>query len=138
GYLGRPELTAERFVPNPHGQEEGERLYRTGDVARWRVDGTLEYLGRADEQVKLRGFRIEPGEVEEALRAQEGAKDAVVLARTVKAGDVRLVGYVLVSRVEEGRGEERRRKLGEKLPGYMVPAVVMEVEEWPLTPSGKV
>ncbi|WP_342381799.1 non-ribosomal peptide synthase/polyketide synthase [Myxococcus stipitatus] len=127
GYVGRPELTAERFVPSPFG--EGERLYRTGDVARWRGEGVLEFLGRKDRQVKVRGYRIELGEVEEGLKRQEGVREAVVVVRG--AG---LVGYV-VGEVEAGRVKEGMRRT---LPEYLVPSVVVVLKELPLTKNGKV
>ncbi|MCT9933565.1 amino acid adenylation domain-containing protein [Planotetraspora sp. A-T 1434] len=134
-YWGRPGLTAERFVPDPF--EPGERLYRTGDRVRWRPDGTLEFLGRLDDQVKLRGFRIELGEIEAALREQAGVDDAVVVMRRAASGDDQLVGYVTAG---GGRlpGRDLRAALAERLPGYMVPAVVVVVPEWPLTANGKV
>ncbi|MFP2903395.1 AMP-binding protein, partial [Corallococcus sp. 4LFB] len=93
GYLHRPDLTAERFVPHPFASTPGERLYRTGDKARWREDGTLDFLGRVDFQVKVRGFRIELGEIEAALRAFPGVNEAVVVARGADT-DKRLIGYV--------------------------------------------
>ncbi len=125
GYLGRPELTAERFVPNPFSGAPGARLYRSGDLARWRGDGTLEYLGRIDEQVKLRGFRIELGEIEAVLR--ERVAQAVVVLR-----DERLVAYVV------GEAAGLREHLAGRLPDYMVPAAFVSLEQLPLAPNGKV
>ncbi|HEU4834049.1 MAG TPA: amino acid adenylation domain-containing protein, partial [Pyrinomonadaceae bacterium] len=134
GYLNRPELTAERFVPHPYSSTGGERLYRTGDVVRWNADGLLEFRGRADHQVKVRGYRIELGEIEAALRSCSGVEQAVVLARDTD-GDKQLVGYVVSERpVNSG---ELRTQLSEKLPQYMVPAVIVELAELPLTANGK-
>ena len=136
GYLNRPSLTAERFVPDEYG-ERGGRLYRTGDRVRWSGSGELEYLGRMDEQVKVRGYRIEPGEVEAALRQQRGVRDAVVVAREGESGQKRLVGYVVGEAGASLDGVEIRRRLGERLPEYMVPSVVVELETFPLTANGK-
>jgi acyl carrier protein len=113
-------------------------MYRTGDVARWRGDGNLEYLGRTDEQVKIRGYRIELGEVESALRNRPGVGQAAVIAREDRPGEKQLIGYVV-----RGSGQQQldcaalRRDLGEQLPEYMVPTAIVELEELPLTPSGK-
>ncbi|HET7460394.1 MAG TPA: amino acid adenylation domain-containing protein [Longimicrobium sp.] len=133
GYLGRPALTAERFVPDPFGAEPGERLYRTGDLGRWLPDGTIEFLGRVDTQVKVRGYRIEPGEIEARLLEREGVSEAVVVAHQDEAGNRRLVAYV-VGGVE---AESLREHLRQKLPDYMVPAAFVPLERLPLTPSGK-
>jgi amino acid adenylation domain-containing protein len=142
GYLRRPELTAERFVPDGTGVAvSGARLYRTGDLARYLADGGLEFLGRADHQVKVRGFRIEPGEVEAALAKAPGVREAVVLAREDRAGDRRLVAYVVSSGVNTGeapKAEELREALGRTLPSYMVPGVFVFLDRLPLTPNGKV
>jgi surfactin family lipopeptide synthetase C len=150
GYLGRPALTAERFVPNPFGVVPGERLYRTGDRACWRPDETIAFLGRLDNQVKIRGFRIEPGEIEATLRQHARVRDAVVAVRQSAGGNKRLVAYVLPNR-EQGtgnRGEEAvpsllspaelRAHLKERLPDYMMPSTFVVLDTFPLTPNGKV
>jgi len=134
GYLRRAGLTGERFVADPYG-EAGTRMYRSGDMARWRGDGVLEYLGRSDQQVKVRGFRIELGEIESALQQQAGVVQAVVVVREDRAGEKRLVGYVVGEPgVEVG---ELRRGVGERLPDYMVPAAIVRLERLPLSPNGK-
>ena len=145
GYLHRPDLTAERFVPDPWpaGPEAaGARLYRTGDLVRRRPDGALEFLGRLDRQVKIRGFRIELGEIEAALAALPGVREAAVAAREDAPGDRRLVAYVAgVAGAASGAGDitagELRRSLQERLPDYMVPAAFVTVPALPRTASGK-
>ncbi|AKQ66003.1 Non-ribosomal peptide synthetase [Myxococcus hansupus] len=133
GYVGRPELTAERFVPSPFG--EGERLYRTGDEARWLGNGTLEFLGRRDTQVKVRGFRIELGEVDEALKQQAGVLEAAAVVREEGWGGKRLVAYVVAP---GGDGAALKESVRQRLPEYMVPSAVVVLEALPLTPNGKV
>jgi amino acid adenylation domain-containing protein len=135
GYVGRPGLTAERFVADPFGPA-GARLYRTGDVVRFRNDGTLEFLGRSDQQVKVRGFRIELGEIEARLRQVAGVREALVAVRDAGDGDKRLVGYLLVSAPVDTT--EARRHLQRFLPEYMVPSALVVLDEFPLTANGKV
>jgi amino acid adenylation domain-containing protein len=139
GYLGRPSLTAERFVPDPFSTEPGARLYRTGDVVRHLSDGRLEFVGRADHQVKVRGFRIELGEIEAALLRHEGVRDCVVAARGEGAARKVLVAYV-VARDESATlaAAELRSFLKEKLPDYMIPQSFVPLAALPLTPNGKV
>ncbi|HEU0299934.1 MAG TPA: amino acid adenylation domain-containing protein, partial [Longimicrobium sp.] len=141
GYLGRPELTAERFGPDPFCGEPGARLYRTGDLGRWGEDGALEFLGRDDFQVKVRGHRVELGEIEAWLAEHAAVREAVVVAREDVAGDQRLVAYVVGAREGEEvevEVEALRAHLAERLPAYMVPAAYVRLDALPLTPSGKV
>ena len=138
GYLNRPELTAERFLPDPFGKVAGARLYKTGDLARWRDDGVLEYLGRADDQVKIRGYRIELGEIEAALAAHADVKTCAVVARDDEAGHKHLVGYV-VPRLGAGPSpDDVKHFLRGRLPDYMVPPQLVYLDALPLTNNGKV
>jgi len=132
GYLHRPELTAEKFVPDPFATAAGGRLYRTGDLVRRRADGLLEYVGRRDQQVKVRGYRVELGEIEAALRAQSGVQDCVVVHHGSQ-----LLAYV-VSENEELSTAQLRTRLKERLPDYMVPGQLLLLPRLPLTPSGKI
>jgi amino acid adenylation domain-containing protein len=137
GYLRRPELNAERFVPDPFGGTPGARLYRSGDLARYLPDGNLEYLGRIDDQVKVRGHRIELGEIEAALRQHEGLREAVVVAREDTPGDKRLVAYVVAEGETPSVGDLRAH-LKLLVPDYMTPAHFVVLDKLPLTPNGKV
>ncbi|MEO6196442.1 MAG: amino acid adenylation domain-containing protein [Thermoanaerobaculia bacterium] len=140
GYFGRPDRTAESFVPNPLAAlagGPGSRLYRTGDLARFRADGELEYLGRIDQQVKVRGFRIEPGEIESVLESHPGVRQAAVVAWTDGSGDRRLVAYMVPSG-EEVPAQELREYLRDRLPEPMVPAFLVELASLPRTASGKI
>jgi acyl carrier protein len=131
----RPELTAERFIPDPWSTYPGERLYKTGDLARYLEDGTLEFLGRIDQQVKLRGYRIEPGEIETVLCQYPAVREAVVLLREDIPGDQRLVAYVVSeSAISQN---QVRAYLSARLPAYMLPSAVVALERMPTTPNGK-
>ncbi|HEX7313565.1 MAG TPA: amino acid adenylation domain-containing protein, partial [Pyrinomonadaceae bacterium] len=137
GYLGRPELTAERFVPHPFSRREGARLYQTGDLARYLPDGQIEFLGRIDHQVKLRGLRIELGEIESLLAGHPLLREGVVVLHDGGAGDKRLVAYI-VPRNESPSTGELREFLKEKLPEHMIPAAFVTLASLPLTPNGKI
>ena len=137
GYLKRPELTADRFIPHPYGRVGGERLYRTGDVARYMENGEVEYVGRVDHQVKVRGFRIELGEIEATLRAHEGVRAAVVIV-SGEGTEQRLSAYVVAESEGAASAAELRDWSGERLPQYMVPQRFVFLAEIPLTPNGKV
>jgi amino acid adenylation domain-containing protein len=141
GYHGRPDLTAERFLPDPFAAEPGGRIYRTGDLARRRRDGEIDFLGRIDHQVKLRGFRIELGEVEATLAAHPAVERVVVATHSYGAEDVRLVAWVVLASPAEGQAieaEALRAWVGERLPEFMVPSAVVTLAALPLTPNGKV
>jgi hypothetical protein len=135
-YWQRPDLTAERFRPDPFAPSAGGRMYRTGDLVKWRPDGRIDFLGRADNQLKIRGYRIELGEIEATLEMQDGIRQAVVVAREDNPGDVRLVAYCLA----DGRisADALRSSLSAKLPEFMVPAHFVQLDAFPLTPNKKV
>ncbi|HYA79396.1 MAG TPA: amino acid adenylation domain-containing protein, partial [Methylocystis sp.] len=137
GYVNRPDLTAERFVPNPFGGD-GERLYRTGDLAGYREDGTIDYLGRIDHQVKIRGFRIELGEIEAALARVAQVREAIVLAREDGPSGKRLVAYVTARANAALDVAELRAAIQGELPDYMVPSAIVVLEQLPLTANGKI
>ena len=136
GYLNQPELTKDKFIPDIYSEKEGDRLYKTGDTARWLPDGNIEYIGRVDDQIKIRGFRVEPGEVENILQQAPFVTRCVVIGDEDKTGNKRLVAYVV-----PGTGYSREKAqeyLGGILPDYMVPGFFMEIETMPLTATGKV
>ena len=136
GYLSRPDLTAESFIPNPFSNTPGARLYRTGDLARYFHDGNVEFLGRIDNQIKIRGFRIELGEIEAVLKEQSAVRNAVVIVREDVPGEKRLVGYIVNG--EPVQVGDLRNFLNAKLPHYMVPSAFVFVDALPLTPNGKI
>jgi amino acid adenylation domain-containing protein len=136
GYWRRPDLTEERFIPDPF--RSGGRLYRTGDLARWLPDGAVEYLGRLDHQVKIRGFRIEPGEIESLLAQDSGVKQAIVVAREDATGDRRLVAYIAARNGDAPQIADLKAMLSTRVPDYMVPSAFMYLDAFPLTPNGKV
>ncbi|WP_225859324.1 non-ribosomal peptide synthetase [Streptomyces albicerus] len=141
GYLGRPGVTAERFIPDPTGARPGARLYRTGDLARWRPDGSLDFLGRADRQVKVNGYRIEPAEIETALTGHPAVRAATVTARPGPGGATRLVAYVEpedAGHEPRSLGQELKRRLRELLPPPYLPSWITVLAELPLTANGKV
>jgi amino acid adenylation domain-containing protein/non-ribosomal peptide synthase protein (TIGR01720 family) len=139
GYHNRPELTAEKFIPNPLTGTPSDRLYRTGDLARYLPDGTIEYLGRLDHQVKIRGFRIELGEIETALAQHDALREVVVMAREDQPGEKRLAAYFTArDGAEPPSTQELQRFLKDSLPDYMTPSFFVPLEKMPLTPNGKV
>jgi amino acid adenylation domain-containing protein len=139
GYMNRPDWTAERFVPDPFHEVGGGRLYRTGDLVRYRADGNLEFLGRKDQQIKMRGYRVEPGEIETALSECDGvAQAAVVVFQGQRTGETRLAAYVVPKAGANINSSGLRNQLRKRLPEYMVPASIVEMHEFPLTPSGKI
>ncbi|GLV55537.1 hypothetical protein KDH_23810 [Dictyobacter sp. S3.2.2.5] len=137
GYLHRPELTAQAFVPHPFSQQPGARLYKTGDLARYRPDGVIEFAGRVDDQVKIRGFRIEPGEIEVVLKREESVRDAFVLARSIQ-GSKQLVAYVVLKESQQRSTEQLRTALQQHLPPYMVPAFFVFLPALPMNSNGKI
>ncbi len=138
GYIIRPEVTAEKFIPDPFSRQPSARLYRTGDLSHFLPDGTIEYLGRIDHQVKIRGFRIELGEIEAVLGQHSAVQENVVLAREDGGGQKRLLAYVVTGQDHQTSINELRSFLREKLPDYMIPSGFVLLEEFPLTPNGKV
>ena len=138
GYLDRPEVTAERFVPDPFGDRPGDRLYRTGDLVRWRLDGALDFVGRVDDQVKVRGFRIEPGEIEAALALHPAVREAAVSVRPDRRGDGILVAWVTAEAASPPSVAELRGFLRGRLPEFMIPSAFVVLDTLPLNPHGKV
>lgn len=138
GYWARPDITAERFLPDPYAGDAGARMYRTGDKVRCGADGRLRFLGRLDNQLKIGGFRVEAGEVEAALQACAGVKEAVVSLQDDGHGNVRLVAHVQMREGEQAAASALRETLQARLPGYMVPSVIVLIDAMPLTPNGKI
>jgi acyl carrier protein len=143
GYLNSPDLTEEKFIPNPFSNDPDSRLYKTGDLCRYLPDGNIDFLGRFDHQVKVHGYRVELGEIEAAMEQSPAVQEVVVLAREDEPGDKRLVAYVVPNEapsptVSELRPQELRHFLKQKLPDYMVPSIFVMLDTLPLTPNGKV
>lgn len=138
GYLNQPHQTAERFIQSPFSENPGDRLYKTGDLARYLPGGDIEYLDRIDDQVKIRGYRVEPGEIEAALSRHPAVRENVVIAREDRPGDKRLVAYLVLNQTPIAAISELRRHLEQTLPAYMVPTAFVELESLPLTPNGKI
>jgi amino acid adenylation domain-containing protein len=138
GYLNRPELTAERFIADPFSNQVGQKLYRTGDLASFRPDGSIKFLGRIDHQVKIRGYRIELGEIESVLRQHEAISDVIVMAREDSPGDKRLIAYVQPKPDQKPKSSELQNHLLAKLPDYMVPSAFVLLDQMPLLSNGKV
>ncbi|HEX8091142.1 MAG TPA: amino acid adenylation domain-containing protein, partial [Blastocatellia bacterium] len=138
GYLNRPDLTADRFIPNPFSAKGGDRLYKTGDLARYWPDGVIEFLGRIDDQVKVRGFRIELGEIKATLSEHPLVREAVIVAGEDANGQTQLLGYAVLNSGGKVGGPELRNYLKDKLPDYMVPAAIMVLKQIPLTANGKI
>jgi acyl carrier protein len=138
GYLRRPDLTAEKFVPHPFSSEEGARLYKTGDVVRYLPDGNVEFFGRVDFQVKIRGYRVEPGEVESVLEQHNKVREAFVMVREDAPGDKRLVAYLVPEKQATLDVSELRTFAKDHVPDYMVPSFFINLDVLPLTQNGKV
>jgi len=138
GYMNRPDLTAERFIPDPFSNEPGTRMYCTGDLVKWLETGKIDYVGRMDQQVKIRGFRIELGEIEAVLSDHASVREAVVMVREFAPSDKRLVAYLVADRKKPASGDELRSYLRNKLPEYMVPSTFVMMAGLPLTAAGKV
>jgi len=138
GYWNRPDLTAERFTPNPCGREPGARLYKTGDLARFRPSGAVEWLGRGDGQIKIRGFRVELGEIEAALHGCPDVRQAAVTLAEPRPGDQRLQAYIVPVKGRKPAAAELMSALRARLPDYMIPSSYTLLDALPLTPNGKV
>jgi hypothetical protein len=137
GYLNRPDLTAERFVPDPFSHEPGARLYRSGDLASRLPDGNIEFVGRSDHQIKIRGYRVELGEIETALRRHQAVVEAVAVMREDSPGDRRIVAYISCSE-RAADTDSLRDYIKKRIPDYMIPSAFVFVDSWPLNSSGKI
>jgi acyl carrier protein len=138
GYLNRPGLTAEKFIPNPFSAEPGSRLYKSGDLARYLPDGNIDFVGRIDQQVKIRGFRVELGEIESVLGSHEAIQQAIVLAFSHQSGGKYLAAYIILNHGHPTDGNIFRKYLKQKLPEFMIPGRFVFLDSFPMTPSGKI